>query len=215
MKHYNLTIWYYIGAIFPFLSVVSCWICFYTLGHFHSDHILTISETVIPFPENRIFPVAMFIESIMLTFFYFIRNASISSFAEEKKIEMPIKKFVMKCTTFCVPLGLIVLSVVTLEDYESIHLIGAFFFFFGSLIYYLVSDFALKQVGKKISIGSQIVSWSILCSMLLYFGFLMFNHIWSLTLGALFQYLTALLIFSKVILLNYDLPHHYLQIKCN
>lgn len=157
----------------------------------------------------------MFIESIMLTFFYFIRSASISTFAEEKNINIPIKKFILKVATFCVPFGLIVLSIVTLEDQEAIHLTGAFFFFFGSLIYYLVSDYALKQVGKPVLLVSQIVSWSILCTMILYFSFLMLNPSWAKTVGALFQYLTALLIFFKVILLNYDLPDHYIQIKCD
>lgn len=213
MIQHNLTVWYYIGAIFPFLSVVSCWICFYTLGHFHSDHILTISETVIPFPENRIFPVAMCIESVMLIFFYTIRNLAIFEFAKEKKISFPFKKVVIITTTFCVPIGLIVLSIVTLKDQEAVHLTGAFLFFFGSLTYYITSDLALKQVGKPIKLGSSIISYSIICSMVLYFSFLMLNPSWSKTLGALFQYITALLIFTKIILFNFDLPQHFLQVK--
>ncbi|OHS99802.1 hypothetical protein TRFO_33673 [Tritrichomonas foetus] len=211
MQH-NLIIWYYIGAIFPFLAVIVSWICFYSLGQYDADYLLTISETMVPFPQNRIFPSAMCIESIILIGLYFVRNVAIFSVANRLSIQFPVKKWLIYITSICVPLGLVLLSTFTLEDVESIHLIGAFLFFFGSMVYYITSDLALIQTNNKIMLASRILSFSIVGAAVFYFAFLMGRKKWSLTVGASFQYLTALLIFAKVIFMYYDLPKHYVVI---
>lgn len=65
---------YDIAGIFPLLSVLVCWVFYYGLKH-NDSVIRTISETVKPFPENRIFPVTMCIECIFLGIVIWIRNS--------------------------------------------------------------------------------------------------------------------------------------------
>jgi hypothetical protein len=57
---------YAYASLFPFGGVLLCWALFYSLRHNASRRLLTISETVIPFPENRIFAVSMNVEALVL-----------------------------------------------------------------------------------------------------------------------------------------------------
>jgi Zn-finger domain-containing protein len=123
----------------------------------------------------------------------------------------------MVCTV-CVPVGLSVLSALTLREYQTVHLLGAFLFFWGSIIYYLVSDSCLNEVHIRVPIKSRVVSWLSLAFAITYMTlFGVANQVpkYQIVLaniGAVGQYLTALSIFVKVIMFHRDLPKHYLTI---
>lgn len=197
---------YYFGAIFPFLAVVSCWICFYSLGHFNSDHILTISETVISFPENRIFPSTMCMESIILIILFNIRNNAITRISKEKKIPIPYMAIINLLSIIC-PAGLILVSVLTLEDQLVLHLLGAILFFFGSFLYYILTDSALKRVGCCLPFISKFVTYLIVFLFIAHYGMFSQHSPFAKSLGSLFQYALAFSIFSKIILFYYELPN--------
>lgn len=207
--------WYTFGAVFPFLSVIVCWIFYYSLGHYDKGVIRTISETVCPFPESRIFGVTMNIEAFILFIFYLIRNKIVSTMVLETNYVHSrgfiVKKTVMKVCTACVPIGLSALSALTLDEHQFIHLTGAFFFFYGSIIYYIVSDSALKSIGYSPSLFQRCVSYSTLVFSLLYMGLLSSSNgnRKIANSGAIFQYFTALSIFFKIYLFQYEMPQHY------
>ena len=201
--NFHLHFLYYISSIFPFLAVVSAWIVFYTCGHYTSGLVLTISETMCPFPENRIFGCSMNIESILLFIIYFIRIKIIQKHSELQNSSLSlgykIRMIVMYVCLFIVPIGLCALSAVTLDDCAPVHLLGAAFFFYGSLIFYFVSDYSIKAVNCKVPLYSKLTTWAILVFLFLYMLLLNVSSKTAFTnAGAIFQYLTALSIFIKI-----------------
>lgn len=61
-------------TLLPIVSVFICWIIYYSTSHFRKGRIRTISETVMFFPENRIFPMAMSIDAILLLLIFLMRQ---------------------------------------------------------------------------------------------------------------------------------------------
>jgi hypothetical protein len=217
IQHHSLP-WYIFSSAFPIIAVIACWICFYSLGHSTPGRILTISETMVPFPENRIFAVSMNIESVFLFVLYLIRNKIVTTLANRRNVfstSLSVKRIVMYICTAAVPLGLAVVSDVTLENQLGTHIFGAVLFFYGSIIYFVVSDFALKDVDRQPALYSRIVSWvSIGCCILYQVLFPIggSENTGVANAAALFQYATALAIFFKVFIFYFDIPKHYLQV---
>ena len=203
---------YLIGSLFPFTSVMVCWAIFYSFGHFREDRLLTISETVIPFPENRIFAVTMNIESVLLIIMYRIRNNVIKALSLRNSVPIKFKQLIISILTILVPIGMSALSALTLVDNIVIHLSGAFMFFYGSIFYYLISDSALASVGCKPKLISRIVSYSAFIFTFPYLILLTYQDPFIKSLGAVFQYLVALLCFVKIFLFYFDLPKHSLNL---
>ena len=215
---FNLTFLYYIASIFPFLSVICAWIVYYTIGHSEPGLVLTISETMCPFPENRIFACTMNIECILLFIVYFIRIRIIKKYTELQNNIISngykIRMIFMNICLFIVPFGLCILSAVTLDDFAPVHLLGAAFFFYGSIIFYFITDYSIKKAGCKIPLFSNIMTWATLVFVFFYNLLLSVSNKTSVTnAGAIFQYLTALSIFIKIFLFQYDIQNQEITIN--
>jgi hypothetical protein len=222
VSRYQSLGWYIISALFPILAVLVSWICFYSLDHHTPNVIVTISETVAPFPQNRIFAVCMNMEAVFILILYLIRNKILTILARKRppsNKHFKLKRLVMQICTTVAPIGLSVVSNVTLRDHMGWHLVGAGLFFGGSVLYFLVSDSALADCGRIPSIGSRIVSWASLFFAVLYCGFKLAQNAtddvdhYMRSVSSLFQYFTAISIFVKVFLLFFDLPRHSLQVR--
>jgi hypothetical protein len=221
MSPHRLSTFYVFAAAFPTLSILICWVFFYSLNHFTSGRILPISETVLQSPESRIFAATMNFESLVLLFLYLIRNQIISLYHKRHPISTigwTFRTFTCRFCTFLVPLGLSFVSSVTLNEFSTLHLLGTALFFWGSIIYYLVSDYSLTAIGFRPSILSRSISWvSFGCSFLYIAFFAIANFLrasWVgyANIGAIFQYFTALAIFVKVFLFYWDVPRHYFAV---
>jgi hypothetical protein len=107
------------------------------------------------------------------------------------------------------------LSSCTLENNLAVHGFGALLFFYGSVLYYILTDWSLSAVGQPPPILSRILSWSLIPLLVAYMKLIGKSFErgpdWVLyaTLGAVFQYITALLIFVKIFLFAFDVPEHY------
>ena len=209
---------YYFGSIFPFLAVIVCWIVFYSLKHHQPGRVLTISETVTPFPECRIFAVAMNIEAWALLLVFCVRNAMFGLFANRSNREYECAyigyKWLMYACTVIAPAGLVLLSAVTLENNRIVHFIGAFMFFIGCLVYNLISDIALRWVRAPTSVASFIFTFVGIGCAVLYAIFLggFPNDTKFKNIGSVFQYITCLAIFVKVFSYQFDIPNHYFEV---
>ena len=223
---YNPKIWYIIGSIFPIVSVGVCWAIFYGTGHFKNgwideegkkitfkQKVLDISVTVVPYPENKIFPVTMCIEAVIILFLYLMRNNIIVTYSEKYQLNSMLYKtirFLMYLATIAVPLGLVFLSILTLQNQKFLHLCGAFVFFGGSCIYYLITDFYLR----KMSYGKTFVaSILVLIALALLCLFSMIDNSVIDKFSSVFQYLLALTIFAKIFCMQYDVPQHFFTVS--
>lgn len=199
---------YSIASIFPTLSVFTCWGVYYGLKH-NDSIIRTISETVNPFPENRIFPVTMCIECIFLGIVMWLRNSITTAFSIEKKIEMKKRLFFMK---LCMPLmiyGLSVLSLLTLIDNEALHLSAALIFFTFAAVYLFLCDSTGKRLGWKVGTFSRLVTFAIPLVLVLHnvaIGVYGHKSVTIRSIGALFQYLMCLCIFLKIFIFQFEVP---------
>jgi hypothetical protein len=207
---------YYIASIFPFLSVIISWVIFYSIGHSIAGRVLTISETVAPFPECRIFSISMCIESIFIFLLFSIRNLLFTSHATQldKSNDSAFLryKWAMWILTFGSVIGMIVVSVVTVSDHLPVHLFGAFALFGCAALYFLIGDFALRFASFKLNLVSWMLSW-------LSIGLAIVFLVLDLSAGgrramknaaSIFQYLLALTMFVKVFFSQYDLPKFYI-----
>ena len=206
---HQVNYWYWIGSIFPILSVIICWICFYSLNHHTPKAILTISETVL-----------MNIEAYILFVLIYIRNSIAIKFSKtNSKSELFSTKLIlilMKILWIICPIGLILVSAFTLDESLYVHLTGAGLFFIGMVIYNIISDLILIRFTSSIKpfpIWSTIITWSSLGFAILYGGFGISKKRSFLNLCAIFQYLTALSIFVKVAVYWYDVPKHYFTVN--
>lgn len=210
---------YFFGSIFPFAAVILCWCLFYGLKHHQRGRVLTISETVVPFPESRVFAIAMNIEAWVIILVFCVRNAMFGLYANRSNREYECAyiayRWVMYACTALVPLGLIILSAVTLENNEIVHLIGAFLFFVGMLLYNAVSDIGLRWAKAPTSNLSFMFTWVAIGCAVLYVIFLggFQGNVKMTNAGGVFQYLTCLAIFAKIFCYQYDLPNHYFVIE--
>jgi len=209
----SITPIYYISIILPFVSVIVCWIFYYSMHNKYDGRIKTISETVLYFPETRIFGVGLSIESVFVFVLILIRNTVASDLSVKKNIRFPTLQLFMKIGLIAIPLGIFSLCTITLLDNAPIHLTGAFFFFIGSIIYFTISDYVLRKLGMNISLLSFSVSWLALGFAILYMTLMSMQKF--LSAGAIFQYITSLLIFVKLFLFQYDIPNHNVQITKN
>jgi hypothetical protein len=204
--------WYVVGFLFPLASVFSCWIVFYALGHNGPGRLFTISETVLKLPENRIFAVTMNLETVLLFLIFFVRNRILQS-----KAAAGFPLFLSKVFAAVLPVNLSILSLVTLEDHAPVHLLSSFIFFFGCILYFIVTDSLAVRCGFTVSKFSRVLTW---LSLALFFAhtFAMgkgrkIQSMTLLTIGALFQYDTAFAIFLKIAVFRNDLPKHSVKLS--
>jgi hypothetical protein len=219
--HHSFAVFYAFAFVFPIVTVVVCWVFYYALNHRKPGRIESISLTVIRAPENRIFALMMNVEAILLIPLYLARNKVMTLAAHRFQIATAshgTKRIVTMVCTVCVPVGLSVLSGLTLQEYQEVHLFGAFLFFWGSIVYYLVSDSCLNESHIPVPIKSRVVSWLCLVFAITYmtlFGVanqVPKQQIVLANIGAIGQYLTALSIFVKIMMFHGDLPKHYLTV---
>ena len=194
-----------IASVFPFLSVLACWACYYGLKHNKGPRIRTISETVIPFPENRIFPVTMNMECIFLLVAIAIREGVIR---ENTKVGVVYRAGVMVLVPSIV-LGLSLLADLTLVDERITHLMAASVFFFGILIYYMVSDVKMKRTKVKVGWFSLVLPY---ISLLLLLGYMMLfslyrQNVFIYSIGSICQYVMAFMIFLKIFIMSFEIPN--------
>ena len=215
---HSVTLLYYVGSIFPLVSVVSAWIVFYSLGHYEKGRILTISSTMCPFPEKRIFACTMNVEAVILFVIYYIRLTFIKLQQQNIKKELsfyyyPILYLLYVCL-FLTPLGLTVLAASTSRDGPLPHFIGAGVFFVGCAIFNVLSDFLLKYLNIQVKIWSMIISWINVGCLLVYFvGSNLAKSVAVENMSHLFQYLTAISNFTKVFCYQFDIPKHKITIE--
>ena len=196
--------WIYLFAfLFPTLSVFTGFYIFYTTpNHNPTKSIVTISETVIPFPENRIFPVTMNIECVLLFMLLWIRIKLISSSSRRQSIKLSFSFNIAKFMPFAIIFGLSATSSFTLVDNQALHLFAASCFFFGIVIFFMITDSAMKQCHFPIKTFSRMLPYINLLTLVVYMVLLPFNH----ALGSLLQYLSAFMMFFKVYIQYFDYP---------
>ena len=201
-----------IASVFPTIAVFSCWGVYYSLKHHTPGIIRTISETVVPFPENRIFPVTMNIECVFIAMAFWLRNSVTEQASKAQNQSVSIRLFFMKLFIPFIVYGLSILSVLTLEDHFLLHITGAMIFFGLMIVYLILADSTAKTLGWKAPKGSRIVSLMIPAVFfghyLVYSIFAADNAILAHSIGSLMQYLMCVLIFSKVFLLQFDMPEY-------
>jgi hypothetical protein len=215
--HHGSGLWYVAGSALPFVSVVVCWVFFYGLGQSPRGRLLTISETVNLWPQNRIFAGAMNVEALLLALLYLARNRVIALWGG-RRARLPstfgLNVAVCRVCTVAAPGGLSALALVTLAEHAPAHLAAAFVFFAGSIAYYFASDACLRAVGHPPPALSAALSWACLGLALMYptlFSLARGGAAHARALanaGAACQYLTAFAVFLKVLFFYYDAPPH-------
>jgi hypothetical protein len=212
---------YYFGSIFPFLAVCVCWSIYYGKKHNTTGVIETISGSVVPFPEFRIFAVAMNIEGWVLGSVLAIRNNILMKIAKSSGLASGFRYagyvWTMHITSAASVIGVMGVSAVTLADHSGVHGIFAFLFFVGIILYNLVSDGSFKYVRRPVNIYSYALSWFSISLGGMYAVFVgAFQNQQKLSnAGSIFQYLTSLCIFVKVFMYQYDVPSHYIGVNWN
>ena len=203
---------YTIASVFPTLSVFSCWGVYYGAKHYTPGVIRTISETVVPFPENRIFPVTMCIECVFLSVALWLRNSVTEQSSKQQNKSVSKRLFVMKALIPFIVYGLSILSVLTLVDHFLLHITGAMIFFGLMIVYILLADSTSRTLGWNISGFSSTISY-LIPSVFFghYFVFSYFrnkNENLGISIGSLMQYLMCILIFVKVFMFQFDMPQY-------
>ena len=203
---------YTISSVFPTLSVFSCWGVYYGAKHYTPGVIRTISETVVPFPENRIFPVTMCIECVFLSVALWLRNSVTEQSSIQQNKSVSIRLFLMKLMIPFIVYGLSILSVLTLVDHFLLHITGAMIFFGLMIVYIILADSTSKTLGWKLGKVSAAISYLIPS---VFFGhYLVFayfrnkNTNLGVSIGSLMQYLMCILIFVKVFMFQFDMPQY-------
>ena len=196
---------YIIASVFPFLSVLACWGCYYGLGHHHGGRIRTISETVIPFPENRIFPVTMNMECVFLLVALVLREKTIRA---RRSVPLLYRIFVAILIPAMLA-GLSILADLTLVDHLAAHLSAASVFFFGILAYFIASDLLLTKARIHVSWFSWLLPYFSLCLLFGYSAVIQNyrNDKFIYSCGSLAQYTMAFCIFLKIFLMGFEIPN--------
>lgn len=205
---------FYFGSIFPFASVIAGWCIYYGYGHHTPGCLRTISETVIPFPENRIFSTTMNVECLVLILIFLLRRKIIQAAAERKNVSSNFKYKVLRFVSdFLTPLcisGLSLTSAFTLIDYKILHLLAASFFFFGVLIYYIITDKMAIMAGIKINWFSRLLPYVAIVIIFTYNTIMVkqFTNFDPKTYSfcSACQYVSCFMIFLKIFLMRFDLP---------
>lgn len=205
---------YEVTTILPVVSILICWIIYYSTSHYRKGRIRTISETVMFFPENRIFPVAMSIDSILLLLIFSMRQKIIKKLAEKNVLFSNRNYQIFTKIAFSLiissTLGLLVLSNVTLKDSKPIHLTAAMFFFFGIIFYLILSDYWANRVKYKIGKISYMIPYLALVLATIYTIITIF--IWRnrfiYSIGSILEYISGGLIYLKIYLMQKETPVH-------
>lgn len=205
---------YEVTTILPIVSILICWIIYYSTSHFRRGRIRNISETVMFFPENRIFPVTMSIDAILLLLIFLMRQKIIKKLAEKndlfKKNSYQKSTKIMHSLVIISTLGLLILSNVTLKDSRIIHLVAAMFFFFGIIFYLIISDYWARRVGYKIGKISYLIPYVGLTLMIIYtiIIFFIWRNRFIYSIGSILQYISAALVYLKIYLMQKETPVH-------
>lgn len=205
---------YEVTMILPFVSILICWSIYYSTSHYRRGRIRTISETVMFFPENRIFPVAMSIDAILLLLIFLMRQKIIRKLAEKNDLfkNNSYQKFNKIAYSLIISstLGLFLLSNVTLKDSKVVHLVSACFFFFGIIIYLGLSDIWAKRVGYKIGYISTIIPYLafVLATIYTIITLILYRNRFIYSIGSLLEYASSALIFLKIYLMRKETPTH-------
>jgi hypothetical protein len=201
--------------------VIICWAVYYGKKHNADGVIETISGSVVPFPEFRIFAVGMNIEAWFLGFALAMRNNILMKVAKGSNLAIGYRYagyiWTMHVTSAASVIGLMGVSAVTLSDHGGVHGLFAFMFFVGIILYNCVSDGAFKYIQRPVNIYSYVLSWFSVSLGALYAVFVMgFADRQKLyNAGSIFQYLTSLCIFAKVFMYQRDVPSHYIGVNWN
>ena len=204
-----------LAAIFPVLGVLSAWAIFYSVGHSKKGLILTVSETMNPFPESRIFSTTMHMEMIFLIIVYWIRYQVTKSAANQKGVQGKLFSALMITMAICnilMVIGVSMVSAVTLKEHTAFHLTGASLFFYLSIVYYFVADAAAEMVGISIKGFSKIINYILPFIMVAYVVLIAKYakiHVCR-NIGGIAQYILASLIFLKIYYFGKDLPQFQL-----
>jgi hypothetical protein len=215
---FNLKVFHYLATFFPFVSVIICWIIYYSCGHQITEYLPTISVTMIPFPESRIFAVTMSVEAIFILIILIIRVLTFYCLFKKQNTQTLCNKALLILTALSgvvCTIGLIVLACVTLMDNLYVHNTFAAIFFFGSAIHYLLSDKTMKNCGLKVSRISFIVTILIVIFIFLYMAILLIRTDTAMTFAAIGQYISCVLIFLKFFLIYRDLPQNTFLVQRN
>jgi hypothetical protein len=185
------------------------------MGHFTPRRVLTISETVAPFPEIRIFSICMCIESLIVFALFSIRNALFVAQATTSGLTISSKfaryKWSMWIFTFGTSIGMIVVSVVSVFDNFTFHMLGAFLLFGCCGLYFLTSDFALRFACFPFWLPSWVATWLMVGFAVV---FMVLSQVGRSSIAAnnaasVMQYLLALTMVAKLFLGQFDIPKVY------
>jgi hypothetical protein len=208
---------YYFALIFPATAVFVSWSLYYGRHQNTPGKIVTISQTVAPFPQCRIFSVAMCIEAFATLGLMHLRNAAFISRAtasgEITRRLYVVGSYAMLILPLLTAIFMVVVSCVTTEDYFPVHITGAFGFFACACAYYVISDIALVAVGIGQCIPSRAATGLTILFSVLYIA-LMLPRRNQATSNArsIFQYLAALSLLVKMFLFQFDYPRHLVGI---
>lgn len=208
----SLKLIYEFALIVPILSVLFSTIIYYTTWRFKKGRIRTISETVVYFPENKIFAFSMSIDCILLAIIFSIRQKIIRKLAKKQDLtENKSYKMSMKISQTLIllsSLGLLFLSNITLKDSRNLHLISALNFFFGIILYLLISDYWAKRVGYNISLFSYLIPYSALAMASIFTIITIFfsRNRFIYSIGSIIEYFCSFLIYMKIYLIHVETP---------
>lgn len=214
---FKLKAFHYIATFFPFLSVTVCWIIYYTCGHKTTKYLPTISISMIPFPESRIFAVSMSVEAIFVLIIQFTRILTFHCYFKRQNRQLTISNWANLIFTALTGvihiIGLVILACVTLTDNFYVHNYSASIFFFGAFIHYLFSDHTMNSCGLNVSLISSTFTVLIIIFILVYMFLSVLRSGNGQSYSALFQYASCALIFLKLFCIYWDLPLQTFQIK--
>jgi hypothetical protein len=185
------------------------------MGHFTPGRVLTISETIAPFPEIRIFSICMCIESLIAFALLSLRNAIFAARATASGLaigdKFPRYKWAMWIFTFGISIGMIVVSVVSVSDHPGVHLFGAGLLFICCVAYFLVSDFALRFACFPFRMPSWVLTWIAVgfAAVFIVLSVIARESVAADNAASVMQYLLALALVAKLFVCQYDIPKVY------
>jgi uncharacterized membrane protein len=208
---------YSFALIFPATAVLVSWGLYYGRHQNTPGRIVTISQTVAPFPQCRIFSVAMCIEAFVTLGLAHLRNAAFVSRATAsgqitRRLYL-IGSYVMLILPLLIAIFLVMVSCVTADDYFPVHITGAFGFFACASLYYIVSDIALAAVDIGKCIASRAATGLTILFSILYMALMLPKRNQGISNArSIFQYLAALSLFTKMFLFQFDCPRHHFAV---
>lgn len=219
---FNLSGIYIVCTVIPVVTLTVTFSLFFTTeGHYGSyGFIPTMSETVVFFPENRIFLVGMSVTAAFMTLYFFFRNHLLISIREKEPFKknkvLRIVHGAMWVLSIIIPLSLILLAACPVNVLFIPHMMGAFGFFICGNLYFLLNCFFFAKTQPPLNFVTLIPNLLSIVLMVLCFALRPPNKNPSKTqveISSFFQYGAGLLLVLSFSLTLHRMPRHGIRIS--